>query len=188
MPDSEIVSALHAGEEAGLSALYGRYAQPLKRYAQRLLADEQEAEDLVQEAFLRFLVLVRNGLFDPARGTVQALVYRIVRNLCLDRLRQPGPAIPLSGAEAAQDGQSHPEARARVRLAEAALASLPAPQRAALLMRVREGCSYEEIARRLGATLAQVKTWIFRARCSVRRSVGGGQGELPDERDIDSEG
>lgn len=170
MLDREIVTSLHAGDEQGMSLLYARYARPLKVYAFRLIADEQEAEDLVHEAFLRFLVLARGGLFDPARGTVQSLVYRIVRNLCLDRLRSARRTAPLSGAEAAAEPAASDAAR-RVRQATRALEQLPAQYRQALLLRVREGLSYAAIAAALGASLAQVKTWIFRARCQVRRTI-----------------
>jgi RNA polymerase sigma-70 factor (ECF subfamily) len=173
MPDRSRMTSLSdvlGSDDGGLSLLYMRYAGPLRSYARRLLADEQEADDLVHEAFLRFIGMVREGLFDPARGTVQALVYRIVRNLCLDRLRQ----VRLTESLGTEEPVSRSEglvARSRVRLAVRALASLPDKQRRALLMRVREGLSYQDIAQALNASLPQVKIWICRARQRVRSEV-----------------
>jgi RNA polymerase sigma-70 factor (ECF subfamily) len=173
MPDGTRMtstSEAFASDDGGLALLYVRYAGPLRSYARRLLADEQEADDLVHEAFVKFLGMVRQGLFDPARGTVQALVYRIVRNLCLDRLRQARVTQPLGVDEPVSRSERAIE-RARVRLAVRALSALPDKPRRALLMRVREGLSYQEIARSLDASLPQVKIWICRARQQVRAEV-----------------
>src|SRR5215475_11717378 len=131
MPDRSRMTSFSevlGSDDGGLSLLYVRYAGPLKHYAQRMLADEQEADDLVHEAFVKFLGMVRQGLFDPARGTVQALVYRIVRNLCLDRLRQARVMQPLGVDEPVCRSEGAIE-RARVRLAVRALAALPDKQR-----------------------------------------------------------
>lgn len=170
MQDRDIVSGVVPGDEAGLDLLYVRYAGPLKHYARRLMDDEQEAEDLVHEAFVKFLVMVREGLFDPARGTVQALCYRIVRNLCLDRLRQARATEPLGGDEAARATEAETSA-GRVQVVARMLEGLPDKQRRALLMRVRDGLSYQDIACRLQATLPQVKVWIFRARQALRTGI-----------------
>jgi RNA polymerase sigma-70 factor (ECF subfamily) len=174
--DKEIVTRVGSGDEAAFALLYGRYARPLKHYAFRLVADEQEAEDLVHEAFLRLMGVAKTGLFDPARGTLQAFFYSIVHNLCLDRLRQPKVERPLSGEEIARESKGE-FARARVRRAVRVLKRLPRHYRVALLLRVRDGFSYAEIASKLNASEAQVKTWIFRGREAIRRTESNSKHE-----------
>ncbi len=95
------------------------------------------------------------------------LFIKSVRNLCIDRLRQRAvrAASPLPPEGIGRTAPPHPLdlAEERERLGRA-IAELPERWRTALLMRVDEELGYEQIAARMEASKAQVRTWIFRAR------------------------
>ena len=95
------------------------------------------------------------------------LFIKSVRNLCIDRLRQRAvrAASPLPPEGIGRSAPPHPLdlAEERERLGRA-ISGLPERWRTALLMRVDEELGYEQIAERMKASKAQVRTWIFRAR------------------------
>ncbi len=162
MTDEDALRAVASGDSQAFAVVFDRLAAPAFRYARRLLGDPAGAEDAVQDSFVRLFAAARNGGFDPRRGTARGLLYRMVRNGCVDRMRQRaresgrGEAVPLAPS---------PEDAADLREAiETHLAAIPELQRSALLLRAEAGLSYGEIAEALGASLPQVKTWIFRAR------------------------
>ncbi len=162
MTDEDALRAVASGDVQAFGVVFDRLAVPAFRYARRLLGDPAGAEDAVQDSFVRLFAAARNGGFDPRRGTARGLLYRMVRNGCVDRMRERarepggGEAIPL--APSSEDAADLREA------IETHLAAIPELQRSALLLRAEAGLSYGEIADALRASLPQVKTWIFRAR------------------------
>jgi RNA polymerase sigma factor (sigma-70 family) len=141
--------------------VFDRYAAASVRYARHLVRDPFASEDLVHAAFVRLIESARSGGIDPARGTLRGLLFRTVRNLGIDWLRSRARDVPLADRD--PDDGSRGAGLVRLEL-EAALLLLPENQRSALLLRVDAGLSYAEIGAALGASLAQVKMWIFRAR------------------------
>jgi DNA-directed RNA polymerase specialized sigma24 family protein len=141
--------------------VFDRHAAAALRFARSLVRDPSSAEDLVHAAFVRLLEAARAGGLDPARGTLRGLLFRTVRNLGIDWLRAQSRVVPLGDVDPGDGSTGGPGVRLEL---SAALAVLPEEQRSALLLRVDGGLSYAEIAAAVGASLAQVKNWIFRAR------------------------
>lgn len=137
-----------------------------KRYAQRLLGDEAESEDVVQEACCRMVAKRRGGEWNPPRVEQAAIFARIVRNLCIDRLRRAKFCCNLASVDwISVEPSAERQAIAnetRDRLVDA-LGRLPDTWREALLLRT-SGLNYEEIAQAMERTKAQIRTWIFRGR------------------------
>ena len=147
------------------SALYQKYAPDVFRFALYLSGNRAEAEDLTSETFVRAWTSP-----EPIRaGTVKGYLFTIARNLYLQILRKSRRHVRLD--EQMADQQASPlaqaEQKAEFRAVLAGLQNLPEADRSAVLMRVVEGLTYEEIARALGITLAAVKTKIYRARLSL---------------------
>lgn len=145
--------------------------------ARWLTRDDHDAEDVVQEAYLRAL-----RSFDRYRGgDPRAWVLTIVRNTCYTWLRQKraanaartGDAVDESGAEIPADPAAEPEAQcirdADGRLLREALEALPTEFREALVLRELEGFSYKEIADIADIPLGTVMSRLARARTHLQR-------------------
>jgi RNA polymerase sigma-70 factor (ECF subfamily) len=167
------------------------YRGELTGYAYRMLGSAFEAEDAVQEAFVRAW---RAG-YEPARGPVRAWLYAIATNVCLDMLRSaqrraramdlgpaatPGPDLgaPLPPAAWVQPLPDHlvgdpaevAAQRDTIRLAfVAALQQLPPRQRAVLILREVLAFSAAEVADLLGTTVASANSALQRARATITR-------------------
>ena len=154
------------GDSAGSTALFEKYSAPLLRFADRMLRDRGEAEEVTQEVFLK--MISRAEQFD-GRASVSSWLYAIAANACRDRLRRhrravivPLEAVPeaADGSETAEDRILDRQRRAAVRRA---LDRLSADQREALVLARYHGMPYAEIARVLEISEGAVKTRIFRA-------------------------
>ncbi|HZB88549.1 MAG TPA: RNA polymerase sigma factor [Terracidiphilus sp.] len=156
-------------EEAVLAALVGEYASTLYRVAYSVLRNAADAEDAVQEAFLR--VLRHRDTLDEVRDHRVWLI-RIVWNVVLDRKRRARtrpetddiaelarvlPANGLTAEERAAAAQHHAQVLGCVE-------QLPAKEREVLLLSAFEEFTSVEIASALGITESSVRSRLFRAR------------------------
>ena len=142
-------------------------AWSLARY---LLRDNAEAEDVVQEAFIR-LWEHRESMSD---ARVKPWLLRVTRNLCLDRLRRRRPEqsadeTDLTGTDC--PAQSMQREQTLMRLQQAVQA-LEEPFRSLVLLRDVQQHSYEEVAAMTELTMPQVKTYLHRARRKLREQLG----------------
>ena len=170
--DEELMRAVARGEEAAMSALVARHAAPLHAYLARLCGDASEAEDLVQESWIR---IARSATaFDVSRR-FRPWAWGIATNVARDRYRRVrargGPHAPLSASaapSARQEGGSIARVDLRGRLAE-----LPERLRQALVLRYYDGMTEPEIAETLGIARGTVKSRLHAAVGALRRSLGG---------------
>lgn len=173
-----LMAALSRGERAALGRLIALYGPGVQRYAGQILRHRAEAEDVAQEVFLR--VWRQAGSYDPARGSPAAWIWRIARNLCLDRMRRHGWRRFLGLEAASEPPDETPDAEAalagRQRLAQlgAAMAELPERQRAALLMRASGGLANAEIAAALEISEGAAEQLLVRGRAALRARLGPG--------------
>jgi RNA polymerase sigma-70 factor (ECF subfamily) len=190
--EATLVRAVASGSEEALAALYDRHVDAIHGVAFRLTHDRQIAEEVVQETFLA--LWNRAELFDPAVASLVTWLRTIARNRTVDRIRAAGrrPVLAsLPGSDDAGDqnagferlapdavviGGAMPEpgpedaaVAADVRAAvAAALAGMPEPERAVILLAYREGLTQTEIAERLEWPLGTVKTRTRRALSRLR--------------------
>jgi RNA polymerase sigma-70 factor (ECF subfamily) len=142
-----------------------REAQVL-RTAFRILGNWADAEDVAQEVFLR---LHRHGIAFTNDGAAGGWLYRVTVNLCLDRARSRRPSQELSDVPSRERS-----AEALVLVEEnkqrlmAALAMLPAKERAAVVLREIEGLSTAEVAEALGSSEVTVRSQISKALVRLR--------------------
>jgi RNA polymerase sigma-70 factor, ECF subfamily len=151
--------------------LYGRHAPALYRYALALCGNRQDAEDLVADTFVR--LWTTSGVV--REETVRAYLFTILRNLHRTRRRRAGQEAPLDQAAELTDGarpvDEQVEERRRFEQVRAELAMLADSDRRALLMRVRDGRSYEDIAALLGVSPGAARVRVHRARARLTRAV-----------------
>lgn len=161
--DAVLVARAIAGSDAAFAALVDRYNDLLYRHAVRMLGQADDAEDVVQSAWIKAFRNLRKCR-DPER--FGAWVFRIGANACKDAVKAKRRGIvPLeSVAELeSRDGDTATRLDQRRRLASA-LARLAPDQREAFLLKHMEGWSYEEMADQLGVQVSALKMRVHRAR------------------------
>ena len=161
-----------SGSQAAFQRLVGLHAPGALAVARRMLGDEAEAEDVVQEALLR---LWHNaGSIDVGPAGIRPWLRRVVSNLAIDRIRS-GKAtvvtdeVPEQAAPADQDRAL--EARDTAGRIEAALAALPERQRLALTLFHYEGASQNETAEIMGISAEAVESLLARARRALKAAL-----------------
>jgi RNA polymerase sigma-70 factor (ECF subfamily) len=166
MSASEIYSP--AEEEAAFAEIYRAHHQKLLRYCQYRLRDRHEAEDVMQEAFVRAWRSMPTSAYDR---NFYPWLRVVAGNLCTDTLRKRSRSEPVADIEpgvvdGGMDRISEEEDRALVRQA---MARLNDRHREALMMREDEGLTYDQIAARTGATSGTVESLLWRARQALKR-------------------
>jgi len=168
-----------AGDPAAFEKIMQRYNQRLFRMARSIVRDDTEAEDVLQEAYVRAFSAI--GRFREEASLLTWLT-RIVINEARGRLRRRRPTVGLEMIET-DEGAVVPFARplpspeaeaARAearRLMEAAIDELPEAFRLVFILRELEECTVEETAERLGLVPETVKTRLHRARKLLRRAL-----------------
>jgi len=164
--DGEVVQSVLAGQTDEYAVLVRRYKDVLYRYAERMTGRPDEAEDIVQKAFIKgFRSLDRCR--DPEK--VGGWLFRIAVNLCKDQLKgRRRRELSLETADAVASPTGNPdreaersEAREMIYLA---LQSLSSDQREAFVLKHVEGWSYEEMAEHLDVSVPALKMRVHRAR------------------------
>lgn len=167
---------------AALRTLYEEHAPRALAIAVRILRDQTEAEDVVQETFLE--LWRRAAQFDTRKGGAVAWVVTIARSRAIDRMRSSGTAArAVEGAarEAVPPAQRGPSDDAERRREEArvatALAELPVEQRQTIELAYFEGLSQSEIASRMGSPLGTVKMRVKLAMSKLAALLKPGSDE-----------
>lgn len=161
--------------------LYLQHRGELVNYASKIVGDRSRAEDVVQEAYLRFSEVTARRLIEEPLG----YLYRIVRNLALDKRRRQAhegryvsPEVAIADLGQAAEDRPSPETeasdRADLQALLDALAELPERTRMALEMHHFEGCKLREIADRLGISIALAHRLVAEAVEHCRHRLRNG--------------
>ncbi|HEX5100097.1 MAG TPA: sigma-70 family RNA polymerase sigma factor [Polyangiaceae bacterium] len=171
--DALLVLRVGEGDVAAYRALVERYAAKLSRFAERLLRDGTEAEDVVQETFLR--LWQRASEYQP-KARVTTWLHRITHNLAVDRLRARGRTLPLPEEEEMPVSARQPtllDEKRRVVALEAALAALPERQATAIVLVHLHGLTGAEAAEVLGVGMEAVESLLARGRRALKSELTG---------------
>ena len=175
-PDLDDESLLHHirhGRHDAFAALVNRHAKRFYRLAYRLIFDKHDAEDIVQEAFLK--LWHRPEMWNQVRqARFTTWFYRVVTNLCLDHNKKKRPAIMAEQAEPVdnqpgQDDMMHQ--RQQQALLDRYIGELPVRQQLALNLCFYEDLSNEEAARIIGVTVKAVQSLLIRAKTTLKKRV-----------------
>ena len=148
----------------GFAQLVREHGPDVLALARSILGNHHDAEDVAQETFLAALDNL-DRLRDPGRFGPWVLM--IARRASWRRLKERRHVVPLESAPELETGGGD-EPRFSERDITLALGALKARHRTALLLFHREGKPHGEVARLMGASAAQVRNWIHRARRTMR--------------------
>jgi RNA polymerase sigma-70 factor (ECF subfamily) len=160
---------VHPPDNAAVEDMWRTFSQPLRRFLRARAGSAADADDLLQEVFVRIQKRLP-GLRDPAR--LQGWVYRIARNVVIDHHRARRDIRPLDGET--EPEPEDPSGRDAVDLTPSLrkfIAALPLDYREPLVRHEFQGESLQEIANALGLTLTAVKSRVRRARLQLREML-----------------
>lgn len=198
LDDNDLVEQARAGDHDAFRTLYQRYQRRAYSLAFGVVHNQDDALDVVQEAFIK-----AHRHLDKFEGasSFYTWLYRIIMNLCIDHLRKHkrarnvdfddaiahGEDDPVLGEEALLPrilGQNPAKSLARKRMREhlgKALAELSDNHRAVLVMREVEGMSYEEMAQAMQCSKGTIMSRLFHARRNMQKRLlefMGGQKDI----------
>jgi RNA polymerase sigma-70 factor (ECF subfamily) len=185
--DEELVARANAGDLDSFNQLVTRWERPIYALAYRTLGREEDARDVVQEAFLRAYRGLRGF---KGQAKFSSWLYRITLNLCRDWIRRerrapvvqvPEGTDPVELADQrASPTESVEELVARREMSQAvarAMTELPEEQRTAILLKEYHGLTFQEIADLLECPLSTVKTRLYQGLTMLRRRLERQQAE-----------
>lgn len=183
------LEALQAGDRAEFARLVDEYSTQIYRLALKMLGDEQDAEDVLQNTFMKALQSIDKF---EGRSSLSTWLYRIGVNEALMLLRRQKPTIPVAmDYEDDDDELHHPtqftdwcclpeedllsdEARRHL---DKAIRRLPEKLQVVFLLRDIEGLSIRETSEALDLSETAVKTRLLRARLNLREQLSTYYGE-----------
>ena len=172
LPDEALMRAIGGGDEGALRELIHRWQTPLINFFYRSQRDLAGAEDLAQVVFLR---LYRAAPRYQPTARFSTYVFHIARRLLINerQKQERRPSLPTDPADlrAVDPGTSAHALQELEEIFQLTLHSLPENQRTAILLLKQQQLSYEEIAAIMDASESAVKTWIFRARQSLKQAL-----------------
>jgi RNA polymerase sigma-70 factor (ECF subfamily) len=169
--DEALMARIARGDEPAFRALASRHLPAMLGLARRILGNAADAEDVAQEAMLR--VWIHAPRWQPL-ALFRTWLTRVVVNLCLDRKRRaPWVALDAAGeiADPAPGASEKAERDERDRMVAAAIAELPARQRAAIVLTYGDGMSNAQVADILGTSVSAVETLLVRGKQNLRGAL-----------------
>jgi RNA polymerase sigma factor (sigma-70 family) len=182
--DADIMRRIRAGDRTAVDALYDRFRRPAFALARRILADDNLAEDVLQEVFLS--VWRDPDAFDRGRGSVASWLLAVVHHKAVDAVRREESQrrrqamaeedMTLDAPTATRDIEEEAWSRVVAEKVRRALGVLSPPQREALTLAYYGGYTQREVAALTGAPLGTVKTRMLTGMRRLKQELGGSAG------------
>ncbi|MEO0072882.1 MAG: sigma-70 family RNA polymerase sigma factor [candidate division WOR-3 bacterium] len=183
--DSELVKKAQAGDNNAFTELVRRYEHKVYNIAYRMLGNEEEAKDAMQDVFIRVYKFLRKF---QSKSSFYTWLYRITTNVCLTRLKnrqklesktesldEPTRLQEDEVERELPDYRQNPEElylRERMREAlQMAINELPSDYRAVVVLRDLQGLSNKEVSKALKISVAAVKSRLHRGRVFLREKL-----------------
>jgi RNA polymerase sigma-70 factor (ECF subfamily) len=176
--DARLLASIAGKSDEALAALYRRRSSLLYSLLLRMLANQTDAQEVMQDTFVQ--IWRRAGDYDPRRSNPMAWMIMIARGLALDRLRARSrrnatqEAYQREGAALAIEeltGARHTEQGELAAACAIALHHLPPPQARALQLAFLRGWTHEEIAQAESQPLGTIKARIRRGLLALRQAL-----------------
>jgi RNA polymerase sigma-70 factor (ECF subfamily) len=178
-PDEALLATVSAGGEDALGVLFRRYARLVRTVGRRMLRDSVEADDLVQEVFL--YIHRKSELFDRSKGSARSWIFQVAYTQAFMRRRQlsaHGYYASVITDNVAEDSHHSAQVAHYDNTVEGFFGrsgwkkvwdSLTEFQRETLRLHFYEGCTFAEIAERLGQSYVNIRHHYYRALEKLRK-------------------
>lgn len=169
MDDRELIRRIQRGEKEYINAVAERYYDDIYRFCLYQSGSPEDASDLVQETFLKFIRYLDSYRYRNLKG----YLLTIAMNLCRDYFRQPDRKRRADCPPEELERQKAPEEDRELGLSlREALGKLPHMQREAIVLLYVYGYRYREIAGMTGVTVSTVKSRVRQGTGKLRRILG----------------
>jgi RNA polymerase sigma-70 factor (ECF subfamily) len=179
-PDAALLVAYANGDASAARLLASRLLPRVMGQAVRMLQDHAEAEDVAQDAMMRLWKIAPD--WRQGEAQVSTWLYRVVANLCTDRLRKRRGNVGLDQvadpADPTPSAVEQMQANTRMQALSAALASLPDRQAQAVSLRHLEGLSNPEIGQIMDISVTSVESLTARGKRALAAALAGRKQEL----------
>jgi RNA polymerase sigma factor (sigma-70 family) len=163
--DAKLIGRMRAGDARAFEAIFKRHHAPLLSYARHMLANQDEAEDVLQQAFIKAHRALLGG---TVPRELRPWLYAIVRNCCLSAIAARRHTVELDERAANLAGLTEAVyEREDLRELLADIGRLPEDQRSALLLAELDDLSHQSIATIVGCPVSKVKALIYQARSAL---------------------
>ena len=182
--DTQLMLKFKEGDRESFEKLMEKYQKLIINTAFRMVGDRAEAEDIAQEVFLKSYS--HGSRYEP-RAKVSTWLFKITRNICLNRLRgkRRHPEVSLDSPIETEEGKVSRdisdkgqamsddilEKKELQSLVKDAINSLPLKQRMAVILAKYDNLPYEEIARIMGCSVTAVKLRLHRAKAGLKERL-----------------
>lgn len=187
--DRATVERALEGDQRAYERLVEKYQVPLRRHVAKMVRDDAQIDDLVQEAFVKAFKSIKS--YNPSYA-FSTWLYRITTNHSIDYIRKKKlPTFSIDKPVQTRDGQLQVElpdttyrpdrdivTGQRNAILSAAIDALPEKYNKVIVMRHQQELSYDEIAEQLELPLGTVKAHIFRARALLNKALRDRRDEL----------
>ncbi|HEU5046802.1 MAG TPA: sigma-70 family RNA polymerase sigma factor [Rickettsiales bacterium] len=174
LDDARLLRLIRKGEKQAFAVLVRRHSERFYRVAYRFSGHRTEAEDIVQEAFIK--LWEKPDMWQEDRKTAfTTWFYRVVVNMCLDWQKKKRPLPLEEGDWVADERQTHEETMLideKQFMLEAQIRALPERQRTALNLCFYEELSNQEAADIMGVRLKALQSLLMRAKTTLRERIG----------------
>ena len=178
--DMELFRRIVAGDRTAFADFYDRHSMRLYSIAHHILNNADEAQDVLQDAFMQIWEKAAN--FDPKLGTPSVWAVALVRNKAIDRVRasqrrgrlvEAATAESALAVEAVDSGNESVHGHEKATLIRSAIVELPAEQRHAIELAFFSGLTQAEISEKLRQPLGTIKARIRRGLLKLREQLEG---------------
>ena len=171
MSDEQLAKEVSEGSDDSFHKLLERHGQSIFKFARRMTAQKEEAEDIVQETFLRFWLNAEK--YQAQKSKLTTWLHRVAYNLCIDKRRQSQASAKLPSTEmdaAVGPDDFYASAQISRRVAEE-LSELTEAQRCAVVLTHYQNFSNKEVAHILDISVDALESVLRRARYKLKQNL-----------------
>jgi RNA polymerase sigma-70 factor (ECF subfamily) len=175
--ERELVRRVEEGSVDAYQTLLGHHLLPLNRYVTRMIGNSADAEEILQDVFLRLWQKANH--FNPDKSKLTTWLHHIAHNRCIDEIRKKRPAMmdlkevedyEILSQESPQNDFIHEQTN---QFLAAAIHKLPENQKSALLLSYYQGLSNKQTAKILSISVEALESLLVRTRKKLQRSLDG---------------